>query len=152
MSYLSWWQNNMDEFGNTLVGGDDEGDTISKGKKRKQCIEALEVFEKKIKVGCVALVTLSGACIDPSLGLQFTSEPTPKDVPESVPQLEAAPRDLFDLHWHKQIKRGGKTDEFNNYYRSLTPDQCGKYDEVAKILVLGVGPIVYDTNARSAGC
>jgi hypothetical protein len=39
----------MDEFGNTLVGGDDEGDTISKGKKRKQCIEALEVFEKKIK-------------------------------------------------------------------------------------------------------
>ncbi|KAG1823590.1 uncharacterized protein BJ212DRAFT_1296181 [Suillus subaureus] len=224
MSYSSWWQNHMDECGNPLVGGDEEGDTTSKGKKRKRHIksEAPEVPEKKIKVNCGALeitilpptpppssisslpecpmpsltpsyppqaeegatttsaipqestpqvheavavpvlediqpksilpepicapkpvkitiinplstlafVASSVTSINPSLELQSTSEPAPKDVLGSV--LQVAPNSTSKT---KTIKRGGKTDEFNNYYGSLTPDQHGKYNEEAKILV-----------------
>jgi hypothetical protein len=51
MSYSSWRRHHIDDFGNPLVVGDDDGgDNTSKGRKRKHIkLEASEVAEKRIK-------------------------------------------------------------------------------------------------------
>ncbi|KAG1853514.1 hypothetical protein F4604DRAFT_1686317 [Suillus subluteus] len=91
MSYLSWRRNHMDECGNLLVGGDEEGDTASKGKKRKQHIksEVPEVPEKKIKVDCGALeITVLPPTPPPSSISSLPECPTPSLTPSYPPQVE----------------------------------------------------------------
>ncbi|KAG2050114.1 hypothetical protein BDR06DRAFT_974768 [Suillus hirtellus] len=165
----------MDECSNPLVGGDEEGDTTSKGKKRKQHIksEAPEVPEKKIKdssyckEGATSISTIlqePTSQVHKAVTVPVLEDIQPKSIlpkpictPKPVkitiinqlstlvfvapsvasinPSLKLQSitkqkQNLCALCWLKQIKRGGKTDEFNNYYRSLTPDQCGVAEDM----------------------